>query len=150
MKGKKGIALFLSLLCVVFSLCSCSDKGQIQRKLKQFEGAANLLNTEDMMELIYPKTADMIESAAGVVAFFTGDSSDELLDALAENLFGFSGDGMFSSLQIQTKDILIDGNEATAKAILSYQNNGELVETEGTFYFKYYAEDWYLSGFLPG
>ncbi len=147
---RKILSLFLGLFLVAAFLCSCTDKGEIQGRLKKFESAANRTDVEEMLELLYPKTAGAIESAADFVAFFSDNTSEELLSALAQALFGFGGEGLFSSLEIKTKDILVDGNEATAKVVLRYRNDGETTETEGTFYFKYYAEEWYLSGFLPG
>ena len=138
------------LISMMLSLCSCSStKSEIKSLMGNFEEACNDLDFNAVLDCITPTVSDSIKLGAGLVGMFTKMDSDEMFEKLSDYLSSddLGGTDFFSSIEISVDDIKVDGEDATASTLITYNVAGEHIEREATFKCVYYNEKWYISSF---
>lgn len=148
-KSVRNIALFVLLFALVLGMTACGSKtGEIKNLTADFEKACNELDLNAMLDCINPAVADGVKLATGFVGMFTDKDTDEVLDGVASLLLDEAPDdakAFFSSIKITTKEIEVDGENATATATIEYTVSGEDYDEEAVFQYLYTDEQWYIS-----
>ncbi len=150
MKNKlKKFTLFILMLSIALSITACGSKtNEIRNLMSEFENSCNKLDLNSMLNCINPKVADGVKLATGVLGIFSDKNTDELLDDLASVLLDEAPSNakeFFSSIEMATDDIKIDGDTATAMAEIEYKISGEAYEENAVFEYIYTDEKWYIS-----
>lgn len=148
---KTRVRFFSVILTAVLALSmmtGCSDRGRILNLISDFEEGCNSLDVKEILDTIDPRISDKFKFVVDVIEFFSGQSSDEMVSELFDNLpdeFSDNSEEIFSSIEIDVSDIEIDDDSAEVKTILEYDVLGTHYKREAVFTCVYYIDDWYIS-----
>ena len=149
---KKSIVIFLSVLLVVICIIPLSGCGnendKIQNLMNEFEYSCNTLNVDGILDCIHPDISNKIKAAMGIVGLFSGQGSDEMLEAISSALTSngkVDAESFFSSIKIEVKEINSNDTSGTAKVGLTYKIGAEEIVSETIFECSKYNDKWYIN-----
>lgn len=151
---KKGIAMVLAVIIVIVyavSLSGCGNESdKISNLITEFEYACNSLDVDAILDCIHPDITNKVKTAMGIVGLFTGQDSDDMLEAISESLTNNSkvdAESFFSTIKIDVKEVNSDNNNGTAKVNLTYRVGTEEIVSDATFVCSKYNDKWYITSF---
>lgn len=151
---KKKLVLFLSIVMIIVCIVPMSGCGnqndKISNLMAEFEYSCNSLDVDAIIDCIHPDITNKIKAAMGIVGMFTGQDSDDMLEAISTTLTNNSNvdaESFFSSIKIDVKEINSDNSKGTAKVNLTYKVGNEEIVSETTFLCSKYNDKWYINSF---
>jgi hypothetical protein len=133
-KMNRALALVLAV-GMLLVLCSCGgDKSEIKQSISKFESACQKGDAETVVEYIDPAVASPILGISSLVGTLIGEDSGDVLNSVVSFFFGLEDqDSAFlQSINIDVKDVAVNGDTATALCDVSYTVNGTDYQKDAT------------------
>ena len=144
----RAIYVILVVVMCLGMMTSCGNRGKLLRVISDFEDGCNSLDVKEILDTIDPRVSDKFKFAVTVIEFFSGQSSNDLVNTIFQNLpdeFSDNSEEILSSIAIDVETIEIDDDTADVTAVLEYDVLGTHYKREVLFTCVYYIDDWYIS-----
>lgn len=145
---RKFCLILVAVMTLVMLLTACGNgKSEIESVTADFEKACNDVDLNAMLDCIDPTIASGLKFATGLAGMFSDKDTDELLDELSKLIFDNIPDKteeFFSSIDISVDNISVDGETATADAVIKYEMSGEKYSNNAVFTYTMTDNAWYI------